>query len=99
VIRVETRGSFWLIDQDLHRYLRMPKHEVPRDPEWSLGWLKDLKWHDFENWWITTESFEATDEHGTLYLYGPETLVIQPCGSPRRVLAPDAHICDNLTVP
>lgn len=97
MIKVESRGSYWFIDQDLRRYLRMPKHEVPRDPEWSLGKLEDLVWHDYEDWWIAAESFGALDEQGTLFLYGPHTLVIQPCDYPRRVLAPDAHICDNLT--
>lgn len=95
MIKVETRGSLWLIDQDLGRYLRTPKQEVPRDPEWSLGWLKDLEWHDFETWYISSESFGAEDVHGTLYLYAPPTLVIQPCGSPRKVLAPDAYIVSH----
>jgi hypothetical protein len=92
MIRVESRGSIWLIDQDLGRYMRLPKHEIPRDPEWSLGWLSDLEWHPFESWWITTESFGAKDDNGTLFLYAPPTLVIRPSDSRRKVYAPDAYI-------
>jgi len=98
VIRVESRGSYWFIDQGQHRYLRMPKEEAPRDPAWCLGRLEDLVWHDYEDWWIAEESFGAQDDQGTLYLYGPGTLVIQLCTSPRKVYAPDARICDNSTM-
>jgi hypothetical protein len=77
----------------------MPKEEAPRpDPSWSVGRLEDLVWHAYERWWIATESFGAMDGEGTLYLYGPGTLVIQPFDYPRRVYAPDAHICDNTSL-
>jgi hypothetical protein len=95
VIKVESRGSMWLIDHDLGRYLRMPKEEVPRNPEWSLGTLEDLVWHDYESWWISYESFGAKDATGTLFLYAPPTLVIRPSGSPRKVCAPDAYIVSH----
>jgi len=85
----------WFIDQELGRYLRMPKEEVPRNPEWSAGMLQDLVWHDYERWWIASESFGAKDVHGTLYLYAPPTLVIQLFDSPGKVYAPDAHIVSH----
>lgn len=55
MIRVETLGSMWLIDDVERRYCRFPKHEGPRDrPEWGgpdAGALQDIVWHDFAGDW------------------------------------------------
>lgn len=50
MIRVETKGSMWIIDDDLGRYMRMPKEEQPRPDHWSQGALEDLTWHDMKSW-------------------------------------------------
>lgn len=52
--RVETKGSFWIFDDDTNRYLRMPKEEKPRAAEWSVGALKDLEWHPMIGWKLLT---------------------------------------------
>lgn len=55
-MRVETKGSFWWLDESAHEYMRLPKHEAPRErPEWSderAGVLQDAVWHPFERWAI-----------------------------------------------
>lgn len=51
--KVESAGSFWLIDEENCRYLRMPKHEGPRENGWGAadqGALADLTWHPFIDW-------------------------------------------------
>lgn len=56
ITRVESHGSMWMIDNDLRRYCRFPKHEGPREkPEWSderAGKLQDAVWHDFHGDWF-----------------------------------------------
>lgn len=65
VTRVETLGSLWMIDNDLRRYCRFPKHEAPRErPEWSderAGRLRDSVWHDFAGSW-------EVDQYGRLVI-------------------------------
>lgn len=56
--RVESMGSMWQIDEDLKRYCRFPKQELPREhPFWGgpdAGFLQDAVWHDFEGEWRIT---------------------------------------------
>lgn len=55
-VRVETKGSFWWFDESAHEYMRLPKHEAPRErPEWGgpdAGPLQDAVWHPYERWEI-----------------------------------------------
>jgi hypothetical protein len=52
MIRVETDGSYWEIDEALSRYRRWPKHEGPRPNDWGKhGKLQDLVWHDCDEWY------------------------------------------------
>ena len=56
VVRVETLGSIFVIDEDLERYCRFPLQEGPRErPEWGgpdAGDLQDLVWHDYAGGWF-----------------------------------------------
>jgi len=53
--RVETKGSWWLIDDAGCRYCRFPKTEAGRErPEWgdeTAGALRDAVWHSFTGRW------------------------------------------------
>ena len=55
IVRVESLGSVWEIDENLNRYRRFPKTETGREkPEWSderAGALQDAVWHDFTGDW------------------------------------------------
>jgi hypothetical protein len=55
MVRVETVGSVWLIDETEGRYCRFPLEEKPRErAEWGderAGDLQDLVWHDFAGQW------------------------------------------------
>jgi hypothetical protein len=50
--RIESRGSYWEIDEEDLRYRRWPKYEGPREnPEWGKnGVLQDAIWHPFVRW-------------------------------------------------
>jgi hypothetical protein len=52
MIRVESIGSIWWIDEENMKYSRTPKVERPRDfPANGDGTpLKDLKWFPFTHW-------------------------------------------------
>lgn len=54
IIRIESEGSFWFIDEVLMRYQRMPKYEAPREnPEWGgpeAGVLQDAVWLPYHSW-------------------------------------------------
>ena len=55
--RVVTKGSVFLIDDALGRYMRVPKEERPRENGWgddTQGPLQDNVWHqiDPEGWGI-----------------------------------------------
>jgi hypothetical protein len=94
--RVESRGSFWWFNEATKHYLRTPKEEAPRLPEWSKGALADLSWHQYEAWFIAHEPFGVHREGGrTLFRCAPETLVIRLPDSESSIYAPDAHICDH----
>lgn len=55
-IKVETKGSFFWIDEAACEYLRLPKEERPRErAEWSderAGALQDGVWHPMAGWRI-----------------------------------------------
>lgn len=55
-VKVETRGSLFWLDDEAGEYLRLPKHEKPRErPEWSderAGPLQDAVWHPMNAWRI-----------------------------------------------
>lgn len=55
IIRIETEGSWWLIDEANLRYCRFPKTEGGREhPEWGnedAGRLQDAVWHAFTGRW------------------------------------------------
>lgn len=61
VTTVESKGSMWYLDDTLGRFLRLPKHEAPREKaEWSdarAGILQDAVWHDMVRWEIGTHPF------------------------------------------
>lgn len=75
--RVETEGSYWLIDEDGDRYCRLPKQEGPRLPGWwddpTGTSLEDLKWHDMVAWWVQTTPFMFRDSNGDTTMYPPES--------------------------
>jgi hypothetical protein len=52
--RVQSRGSLWVLDEDLLRYCRFPLNEAPRErPEWGsadAGALQDAVWHPYVSW-------------------------------------------------
>ena len=81
-VKVESRGSFWWIDENLNQYLRLPKTEAGRErPEWGnteAGLLRDAHWHDFTGEWEISAD-------GRLRIYWGELL--HEC-----VNAPDAEI-------
>lgn len=54
--RIESRGSFWEIDEDLLQYRRWPKQEAPREqPGWSTGVLQDFVWLPYVSYEICNE--------------------------------------------
>lgn len=76
MIRKETVGSYWIIDEDLKRYARFPKTEGPREnPEWGTteGPLKDAEWHDYIEWWETDMRLciRYSEERKTQYISAP----------------------------
>lgn len=84
ITRIESKGSVWMIDNDLRRYCRFPKHEGPRErPEWSderAGVLQDAIWHDFEgDWWIGQDRWlriqvhKLNGEHEWMYALAPDS--------------------------
>lgn len=56
MLRIESLGSIWEIDEEMLRYRRWPKQEAPREkPEWSddrAGKLQDFVWHSYVSYWI-----------------------------------------------
>ena len=48
--RIVSVGSVWLFKEDEQLYLRTPREERPRRPDWSLGALEDLVWHPYFKW-------------------------------------------------
>ena len=58
-------GSLWWIDDDLDEYMRLPKHEGPRErAEWSderAGSLEDGVWHPMTDWRIGWHPYRAGD--------------------------------------
>lgn len=97
MIRVETEGSFWLIDTDLERYCRMPKHEGPRPEDWfdDRGTaIEDLAWHAMLDWHLATTPVLFRMKDGSTAMYRPESyplLVIRHADgfvtAPRAVIA------------
>lgn len=83
VIRIESSGSFWMIDEDRMVYMRMPKTEGPRDKMLFEGspWLDDLVWHPFTSWNFTPR----WDGDG-------QNLRIMPPGAINGIVAPHAFI-------
>lgn len=55
-VRVVTKGSVWLFDEDRKMYCRFPRDEKPRErPEWGsaeAGVLQDAVWHSYAAWRI-----------------------------------------------
>lgn len=82
--RVETRGSFWLLDDDNGRYCRMPKREQPREHGWGgpeAGPLEDLKWHPMTGWEILEASGRLivhlpTDDERGVWVSAPGARII-----------------------
>lgn len=56
MIRIQTDGSVWLIDEERKLYWRFPLDEAPRDPveygDASAGVLQDAVPHACERWWV-----------------------------------------------
>jgi hypothetical protein len=78
ITRIESDGSFWMIDNDLRRYCRFPKNEMPREnPDWGsaeAGLLQDAVWHDFAGDWRiepTGRLFIETEFHDGKGWFGP----------------------------
>ncbi len=78
-MKVETKGSFFWIDEHAGEYMRLPKHEAPRErPEWGsvdAGVLQDAVWHPMNAWRIghfpDPEGFHrCSDCPGLLIEYG-----------------------------
>jgi hypothetical protein len=96
VIRVESMGSVWTFDDDLHQYMRLPKREQPREqPEWSderAGALQDGVWHPYVAWHITKHDRRA-GQHlipaGTLVVYYPHPAETNKALA---LVAPEAHV-------
>lgn len=83
VRRVESKGSIWLLDDGLGRYMRMPKTERPRDPaeygDARAGALQDLVWHPMLRWFITDATMRGriTRHDGEEFRIWPGTLCIE----------------------
>lgn len=106
--RVETKGSIWLLDDDLSRYARMPKQEGPRysppGEDWGgvdAGILQDLVWHPMERWEIRQNPIrEARLDFVTMQFEWVDTDRVQPilvifAVGEEAVVAPDAVILDS----
>lgn len=73
-IKVETKGSFFWLDEAAGEYLRLPKEERPRErPEWSderAGALQDAVWHPMVGWRIGPFPLVQPDFEKYLEQYG-----------------------------
>lgn len=101
MIRIETEGSFWFIDDEY--YMRVPKYEGPREPGW---WddpepgnpLRDLEHHHCEGWHIipTRDHLRGSDypeqvvRQARQYHYTAFPLLVIQVGSGIVVSAPQA---------
>lgn len=97
--RVETQGSIWLLDDDQHRYLRMPKTEEPREAGWwddpAGSALEDLTWHPMNSWRISEAPVVLRDPSGVARQHRPSDcplLVIETGLDGANVYAPKAAV-------
>lgn len=90
--RVESKGSFWLLDDGLNQYCRMPKWEQPRE-FFNDAALRDFVWLPMEGWHITTERVFARWHEFYVY-YDPPTLVIKLEHS--NIYAPQASLWEKV---
>lgn len=93
MIRVETEGSFWTIDEERMVYMRMPKEEAPRDNSGRAEQLEDLRWHPFTSWRIRTERdldcpLLSEDQRRLRF---PELVILTPVGT-GQIFAPKARL-------
>lgn len=76
IVRVESVGSIWEIDEDDLRYRRWPKEESPReDPTWgdeTQGALQDFVWHKMTRRPYTVPVWGWGDATGRLVIPVPE---------------------------
>lgn len=98
ISRVETLGSVWLLDDDNHRYCRMPRQEGPREdgdwPDPTGGPLEDLTWHAMTSWRISLTGVPLM-VNGVPSIHRGSSmplLVIEvdPADDGRKVVAPNA---------
>lgn len=66
VIRAESNGSIWLLDDDRGVYMRMPKSEGPRDPYPDQSpTLDDLRWIPMNGWEVRDSWLRIYSPTGT----------------------------------
>lgn len=60
IVKIESRGSYWWINEDERVHMRLPKTEAPRErEEWGnalAGKLQDAVWHEYESWELVDRS-------------------------------------------
>lgn len=82
MVRIETMGSYWDIDEDLKKYRRWPKHEGPREiPEWGnaqAGPLQDFVWHHYDSYQVGPFALTFRDGTDRVLLCAPFEIELPP---------------------
>lgn len=103
MIKIESKGSFWLIDEEAKKFVRMPKTEQQREPGWWRepepgDLLYDLEWHDYHRWEMVTDpEFTIWDGERLCFVTKedlPRLFIYTEDG--RWVTAPNAHVAQAL---
>jgi hypothetical protein len=71
--RVETPEANWLLDDGMHRYLRMPKHPEPT-PFVEKFMLTDLQWHPMRSWSISGGVLDIDTDPDTVHITGARVI-------------------------
>ncbi len=90
MIRVETNGSIWTINEGGLLYLRLPKEEKPRErSEWggvNAGPMQDAVWHPFIKWWVGDDGARTERHNPCLFIE------VEPGGPGHTITAPNAVV-------
>lgn len=77
-IKVESKGSYWWLDEAAGEYLRLPKEEKPRgDPTWGsqdAGALQDAVWLPMTGWRLGKNPTRERMENELVAAYGRDAL-------------------------
>lgn len=81
-IKVESKGSYWWLDETSGEYLRLPKEEKPRDdPSWGsdeAGPLQDAVWLPMSAWHLGKNPHRERMEDAYVAAYGWDALDLFP---------------------